>query len=112
MVVRGTHVIGIQEASVATTTMVSVVGVIQEGATVRLVDRGVVLVCRALRDVVRSVVAYWILGVEALVLSVVDMHSGLDEGGVAVAVLVVAQSAIVCPVQFLWDLLKSFLPLP
>ena len=70
--------------------MASVVGVVQESTTVRLVDCGVVLVCGALGDVVRSVVTYWILGVKAVVLPVVNLHRGLNEGCIAVAVLVLA----------------------
>ncbi len=93
--------------------MVRVVGVVQESATVGLVDCGVIWV--ALRDVVRSVVAYRVLGIEALVLSVISLHGRLDAGlvaGVAVAVLSMAQSAVVCAMELLRDFLKNFLPFP
>ena len=56
----------------------------------RLIDCGVVLVCSALGDVVRSVVAYWILGVKAVVLPLVNLYRGLTESCIAVAVLVLA----------------------
>ena len=97
--------------------MVSIIGVVQESMTVSLVNSSVVYVCSTMSDIVRSVVAdWWILCIEALVLSVINLHRRLtvllDIRRIAVTVLCVREGAVVGAMEFVWDFLKNFLPFP
>ena len=92
--------------------MVCVVGIVKRVVAVCLVHSGVIVVCGDLGDVVCSVVTLRVFGVEALILAIFYMDSGLISGETAVVVNRMRQSAVVRAVKFLRNLVYSFLPFP
>ena len=75
--------------------MVGIIGVVKESVTMSLVYSGVILVSSALCDVVRtSIVAYWVFGIETLVLPIINLCSWLDIRRIAVS-----ESAVICAME-------------
>ena len=84
--------------------MVGVVGVVEH--QLAIVD------CCIIVDVVLRAVHASLVLIETCVLSFFYLYSRLDIGWVAMSMMGWSQSAIICSMEPVWDLLQYFLPLP
>ena len=84
--------------------MVGVVGVVEH--QLAIVD------CCIIVDVLLRAVHGSLKLIETCVLSFFYLHSRLDIGWVAMSMMGRSQSAVVCGMEPVWDLLQYFLPLP